>query len=148
MIDRLAALPQVWLAIFGLTGLLIGWNVDLRLPLWAQYPGWPIFVTGVALMIWATATMARARTTFMPGQVPSRLVTWGPFAWSRNPIYLGDLLVLGGFLLIFDAAGGLIMLPMFVIFLTQRFILQEETTARQAFGAEYDSYAARVRRWI
>ena len=148
MIGRLAALPQLWLAVFGLTSLLIGWSVDLRLPLWAQYPGWPVFVTGIALMVWATATMARAGTTFMPGQVPSRLVTWGPFSFSRNPIYLGDLLVLGGFLLIFDAAGGLILLPMFVIFLTQRFILQEEATARQAFGSAYDAYAARVRRWI
>lgn len=148
MIDRLAALPQVWLAVFGLTSLLIGWKVDLRLPLWAQYPGWPIFLAGIALMIWATATMGRARTTFMPGQVPSRLVTWGPFSLSRNPIYLGDLLVLAGFLLIFDAAAGLILLPMFAIFLTQRFIVQEETMARQAFGAEFDAYSAKVRRWI
>lgn len=148
MIDRLAALPQVWLFVFGLTGVLIGWSVDLRLPLWVQYPGWLVFAAGVVLMIWAAVTMGRARTTFMPGLVPTRLVTWGPFALSRNPIYLGDLLILAGFLLIFDAFAGLIMVPLFAIFLTQRFIQEEEAMGRQAFGAEYDAYAARVHRWI
>lgn len=148
MIARLAGLPQVWLVVFALAGLLLGRIAPWPAPLWLQQAAWLLAAAGFALMILAARTMSRARTTFMPGQVPARLVTWGVFARSRNPIYLGDLLVLAGFLLACDAATGLIFVPLFASFLTRRFIHEEESLARAAFGAEYESYAARVRRWI
>lgn len=144
----LARLPQVWLAFFAIAGLVLGRMLPWRMPEWMPQAAWFPFAAGFALMIWAAGVMAQARTSFMPGQVPARLVTWGPFAWSRNPIYLGDLLLLAGFLLIFDAAGGLILLPPFALILDRLFIRREELLARTAFGADYDAYAARVRRWI
>ncbi|SMP00172.1 methyltransferase family protein [Paracoccus laeviglucosivorans] len=146
MLARLAALPQAWLVPFGLAGLMLGWLLpDLpRLrPL-----GWLIVAGGLALMGWAALVMQRARTTVWPGQRPARLVTWGPFALSRNPIYLGDLILLAGVFLVANAPAGLVVLPGFALFLTRRFILSEEAMVQDAFGAEFSAYRRKTRRWL
>lgn len=148
MIARLAALPQAWLVPFVLAGLALG-----RIFPMGPFPalrGAGIFLVlaGLALMAWAARTMLSARTTVMPGRRPDALVTSGPFRFSRNPIYLGDLIVLAGLMLALDAPLGLVMVPGFGRLLAQRFIGPEEEMASAAFGTEYADYKARVRRWI
>src|SRR5262249_1775589 len=51
--------------------------------------GGGLFVAGAALAGWGWLTFRRARTTTVPGQYSSRLVTWGPYRFSRNPMYVG-----------------------------------------------------------
>ncbi len=142
---RLAGLPQFWLLPFALAGWLIGGLRPVALPGW---PGALLIAAGILLMLWAAAAMRRARTTVWPGQVPSRLVTWGPFRLSRNPIYLGDLLVLAGLMLLLDRPLGLVAVPGFALWLSHRFIRSEEAAAQAAFGAEFRHYRAMVRRWL
>lgn len=145
---RLAALPQFWLAAFVVAGMLLGRLWPVALPKAVQVAGLGVTAAGIGLMMWAAATMTRARTSFMPGLVPKALVTDGPFRFSRNPIYLGDLLVMGGFLLALQLPVGLVLLPVFAQVLTRFFILPEERVIEAGFGQGFRDYKARVRRWL
>lgn len=148
MIGRLAALPQAWLVPFVLVGLGLGWLLPIDLPPVFRAAGWLLIGAGIALMLWAAITMRRAGSTVMPGRRPDALVTDGPFRFSRNPIYLGDLILLGGLLLVASAPAGLAVLPGFACLLQSRFIRREEQVILARFGADFESYTARVRRWL
>lgn len=145
---RLAALPQFWLFAFVVGGMLLGRLFPVALPKPVQVAGLGVTAAGIALMMWAAATMTRARTSFMPGLKPAALVTDGPFRLSRNPIYLGDLLVMGGLMLAMQVPVGLILLPVFARVLAVRFIVPEERMIAAEFGQAYRDYMRRVRRWL
>lgn len=120
-------------AIFGAAGRLVG----------------PVLVAaGLALMAAAVLQMARRRTTVIPRRDPSALVTEGVFSLSRNPIYLGDALILLGAILWLDAAVALPLVVSFVWLIQTRFIRDEEARLTLAFGPEFDLWAARTRRWF
>jgi protein-S-isoprenylcysteine O-methyltransferase Ste14 len=103
---------------------------------------------GLALMLWAILWMARRRTTVIPRRDPAALVTDGPFRWSRNPIYLGDAMILAGAALMFHAPLAFLLVPAFVLLVTRRYILDEEDRLRQAFGPAFDQWALATRRWL
>ncbi|MFC3568921.1 methyltransferase family protein [Paracoccus simplex] len=145
---RLAALPQAWLVLFAAAGLGLGWFLPLNLPPLLRGAGLLLVAAGLGLMLWAALTMRRARTTVMPGRRPEALVEAGPFRFSRNPIYLGDVILLAGLMLALSAPLGLALLPVFVWLLQDRFIRKEEEVIAAAFGSAYDRYRLRVRRWI
>lgn len=141
-------IPPVWLA----GSLVLAW-ASRRV--WAFDPPGAVVVLGVAiaavgaaLLVWAIAVMQRHRTTPIPHRQPSALVSSGPFGVSRNPIYLGDSLMLAGFSLAVGAPLGLLLLPLFVALITFRFIRAEEGRLAQGFGPAFAEYASRVRRWI
>ena len=79
---------------------------------------------------------------------PDALVTTGPFAISRNPIYLADALILMGLSLRWDAPIGVLLVPAFVWLITRRFILAEEARLSDHFGAAFDAYRKDTRRWL
>ena len=138
-------IPPLWLAL----ALLASWGLG---QVWAG-PGFGllgvlVMATGLGLVLVSVWTMARARTTFVPRRDPSGLVTRGVFGFSRNPIYLGDALMLGGAILYWGAWAALPLVPLFMLFITHRYIHDEEARLRQGFGAQYESYAARVPRWL
>lgn len=141
--------PPVWLAL----GLALVWAHARLIPM-PPAPGWVaglgvlLAAAGVALMLAAAARFSRARTTIIPHRDPSRLVTGGVYRLSRNPIYLGDALILAGAVLWWQAWPALWVLPGFVWIITARFIRPEEARLRAAFGAEFDAFAARTRRWL
>ena len=92
--------------------------------------------------------MARARANILPHRAATALVTEGPFRLSRNPIYVGNTVVLAGLGL---AVGNLWFLPAAAVaaLLTQRLaIVREEAHLAALFGDEWTSYAARTRRWL
>lgn len=135
MLHLAAAWVVSWVspAIFGAAGRLIG----------------PVLVgTGLALMGAAILQMARHRTTVIPRRDPSALVTAGVFSLSRNPIYLGDALILLGAILWLDAGLALPLVASFVWLIQTRFIRDEEARLTLAFGPEFDLWAARTRRWF
>ena len=92
--------------------------------------------------------MHQARTTPIPHMQPSNLVDGGVFAVSRNPIYLGDALVLGGVVLRADAPLLVGLVPVFVWIILVRFIRAEEARLLAAFGDRFVAYTAKTRRWI
>lgn len=105
---------------------------------------------GLALLLWAAATLWRARTTLNPIDPAraERLVTHGPFAHSRNPIYLGDALLLLGWALWLGDGMALLGLAGFVLWIDRLQIAAEERALTQRFGDSYRQYCARVRRWL
>ncbi len=103
--------------------------------------------TGLALILWASSTLSRAGTAILPHHAARRLVTTGPFAWSRNPIYLGEALIISGFGGVEGALGYLVAAVVFVAAMTQFAITREEAHLAARFGPEWEAYAARVRRW-
>lgn len=105
---------------------------------------------GLSLDGYALFNFLRARTTINPMQPrnSSTLVERGPYRFTRNPMYLGLLLVLSGWTLWLDNALAFIVLPLFVAYITRFQILPEERSLADRFGASFAAYRARVRRWI
>lgn len=110
--------------------------------------GWVLLLGVVALWITGVRTMIRARTTLNPTAAPDHLVTDGPFAISRNPLYLANTMLLIGVGLI---AGSLWYIAAAFIagFATQKLAIEgEEKLLAAKFGKRYRDYARSVRRWI
>jgi protein-S-isoprenylcysteine O-methyltransferase Ste14 len=76
------------------------------------------------------------------------LVQSGIFSRTRNPIYLGDTLVLVGLILNWNAVLALPLVPIFVWVIERRFIIPEENRLRRKFRAEFARYSQKVRRWV
>ncbi|KQI68553.1 hypothetical protein AN189_09585 [Loktanella sp. 3ANDIMAR09] len=140
-------LPPVWLA-------LCAMGVWLSRGIWTAGTavtvgiGTALIVLGIVMMAIAVVTMARRHTTVMPHREPSALVSHGIFAWSRNPIYLADAIVLVGLCLRWQAPLGLLLVPVFIWWITRHFIAAEEARLRAAFGTAFVHYAQRTRRWL
>lgn len=139
--------PPVWLAGFAAAAWLAGEALPLRLPL-ARAAGWALIAAGVLLIAAAAAQMLARRTTLDPHGVPSTLVTQGVFRFSRNPIYLADVLILTGLCLAWDAAAALPLVPAFATIITRRFIRPEEARLAAAFPQAFAHWSARTRRWL
>lgn len=109
-----------------------------------------VLLAGLALMAAAAWSMFRARTTVNPlrPERTSALVSSGVFARSRNPIYLGDALILLALAIGFGNALNFLLLPLFVWFIGRFQIAPEERALERLFGAEFRNYCARVRRWV
>lgn len=110
--------------------------------------GQGLVLAGLVLMGGAALQMVLARTTVIPRRDPSALVTGGLFAFSRNPIYLADAIILTGAVLWLDAVLALPLVASFVWLIQTRFIRDEEARLTEAFGPEFDLWAVRVRRWV
>jgi len=141
-------IPPTWLALH----VAVAWGLSLVSPaLFGDIGHWAgtlVFALGILLMAVAILTMTRARTTVIPRRDPSALVTHGVFAWSRNPIYLADALILTGAILMLDAVLALPLVASFAWLIQVRFIRDEEARLTLAFGPEFDLWAGRTRRWL
>ncbi len=103
---------------------------------------------GIALAAWGMITFRRAKTAIVPHHSASRLVTHGPYRFTRNPMYTGlTIAYLGGSALV-DSAWPVILLPAVILILVHTVISREEMYLTDAFGAEYTRYLATVRRWL
>ena len=103
---------------------------------------------GLVLILLAANEMRRRRTTIVPHMEADHLVTSGIFKRSRNPIYLGDALILAGLALRWEAPVALLLVPLFMFTITQRFILPEEDRLRRKFRADFARYCEATRRWL
>lgn len=110
--------------------------------------GLGLLILAGGLVFFALLEFAKARTTVIPRQSPNALITSGVFRFSRNPIYLADVLVLMGFSLIWAKPLGLLLVPLFFVLLDRRFIRGEEQKLRAAFPDAFDDYVSMTRRWL
>ncbi|MEF3049287.1 methyltransferase family protein [Pseudotabrizicola sp. L79] len=146
---KLTDLPQVWLAL----SLGLVWGLDALVP-WGlfgpsgQWVGAALIGLGLALMLAAAGQMILRRTTVIPKTDPAVLMTGGLFRLSRNPIYLGDALILAGAILWWDVPHGVPVLIGFMALIQHRFIMDEETRLRRAFGPAYQAWSQKTGRWI
>ena len=106
--------------------------------------------TGVAISVAAFMRFRQARTTVNPREPKkaSCLVADGVFRVSRNPMYLGLLLLLIGWAVWLGTASPWLVPPLFVIVISAAQIVPEEQALEELFGEEYRAYRQRVARWI
>ncbi len=113
--------------------------------------GVTVAAVGMSFAVWGLREFGRARTTFDPHRLEetSALVTSGPYRFSRNPMYVGLASVLTGLGLILGELLALVFgVLLFAVLLTVLQIRPEERMLSAKFGADYDSYRGRVRRWL
>lgn len=132
--------------------LLTAWLLGRALPVPVAPPlrvsGLVVMGLGVALGGWALALMLRAGTDPRPDRPTGRLLEAGPFRFSRNPIYLGFLILAAGFALRWGSLWGWLAVAAAALLLDRYVVAREERYLRRRFGAAYEAYAARVRRWV
>ena len=143
-------MPPVWLA----GGLALAWMQAAHFSMgldfggaWSDLVGGLLVGGGIVLTLLAAAEFRRHRTTIVPHREPERLIQSGIFARSRNPIYLGDALILAGLILKWDAVLSLPLVPIFVWAIEKRFILPEEDRLRRKFRVDFSRYCEKTRRW-
>jgi protein-S-isoprenylcysteine O-methyltransferase Ste14 len=140
--------PPVWLVVcIALVWAQVHWLPLLPTPEVVSVAGLILCIVAVALFAAATREFRRHHTTIVPRETPAALLTGGPYAWSRNPIYLADAALLCGVVLMWDAAS-LPLVALFVAVIQTRFILWEEDRCRATFGPDWQVYTTRVRRWL
>ena len=115
---------------------------------WLQFLGIALVVLGLGLNLWCAGLYRKAKTNILPNTADSNLIETGPFLWSRNPIYLGMLLVFAGVCFTLNAPVALLFLPLAWLALRFYVIAREEAYLERRFGDAYVSYQSRVRRWI
>lgn len=103
---------------------------------------------GIVLILLAAIEMRKRSTTIVPHMEAANLVTTGIFKRSRNPIYLGDALVLAGLALRWETPVALLLVPLFMATITQRFIIPEENRLRVKFRSDFARYCQNTRRWV
>ena len=115
---------------------------------WAGLLGGLLVGGGILLVVMAALEFRRHKTSIVPHETPDRLIQSGIFRRSRNPIYLGDTLILGGLILRWDAVLALPLIPIFVWVIEKRFIIPEEDRMRRKFRMDFARYCEKTRRWL
>ena len=143
-------LPPVLLlgAIIAMVALHFLWPVASWIPGPWRWLGVVLVVLGLGLNVYASRLFERRGTAIRPFDRSSVLVEDGPFRMSRNPMYLGMMLILGGVALGLGTVTPWIAVPMFMALIQQRFIRSEEKKMEAEFGAAYVAYRRKVRRWL
>ncbi len=114
-----------------------------------RYAGAAIFVIG--LILWAIPVYLfwkMAYGTLAPWQPTQKLVIYGPFRYTRNPMITGVLFILLGEALYLNATGVLCWTIWFFFMNTMYFIFKEEPSMLARFGDDYAQYKANVPRWL
>ena len=112
-------------------------------------PGVVLMGIGAALVLASIATfVVRGRGTPAPFDAPRMFVASGPYRWVRNPMYIGAFLLLAGYAL-YARSVGVLMVALALLVAAHLFaLLYEEPTLKRRFGASYEAYASRTRRWL
>jgi protein-S-isoprenylcysteine O-methyltransferase Ste14 len=142
--------PPLVLLIAILAMLLLHWIFRHPVILsarWALVGVVPIAI-GLMLNYWVWRLYRRAGTTTRTGQAATRLILEGPYRLSRHPMYIGMILVLIGLGLCLGSLTQFIVIPAFVYYIRQQYILPEEGALEEEFGDTYTDYKNRVRRWL
>jgi protein-S-isoprenylcysteine O-methyltransferase Ste14 len=103
---------------------------------------------GVSLLAWALATMRGAGTPPEPWKPTQRIVTRGPFRYTRNPIYVAFTGISLGVAALANAFWPVLLLPAALLAIQRGVIEREERYLERLFGDEYLRYKAHVRRWL
>jgi protein-S-isoprenylcysteine O-methyltransferase Ste14 len=129
---------------------LLGWFVRIPIPVPAilSFFGFGITFIGFLFGIGAFIEIRKARTTLDPHGSVKQLVTSGVYRITRNPIYLGFLLMVIGLPLNSGIYWGMLIAPFFAITMSRLVIEREEAYLEKKFKEQYVAYKSRVRRWL
>ena len=133
----------MWLAARSVPGL--AWDMAVR-----AVCAVVLAALGTGIAVGGVVSFVSARTTVNPLKpgAASSLVTTGLYRLTRNPMYLGDLVILIGWAVFLSNAVSFLLLPVFVLYINRFQIRPEEKALAGIFGAGYAAYRSRVRRWV
>jgi protein-S-isoprenylcysteine O-methyltransferase Ste14 len=143
-------LPPVSVAVPLGVGLLLSWSAgDPLAPSSATtWSGWLLIAAFAVWNGWALILMGRHRTALLPGDATTVVIDQGPFARSRNPLYVGLLAGSAGVSLLAASTWALAALPLEWALLRWGAVAPEERYLTAEFGTAYTDYTHRVRRWL
>lgn len=113
-----------------------------------RWTGLALAILGLALGGSAARLFRRRGTTIRPGETSTALMTDGPFRFTRNPIYVGMIVVLAGIAVGLGSLSPWFVIPLFIVAIATDVIPAEEAMLGETFGEAYLNYQSRVRRWI
>lgn len=113
-----------------------------------RWLGLALMGLGAALHLAAWRALGREAGPIDRIAVPPRLVTDGPYRWSRNPMYLAGIVILTGLAALLGSATPFLGVVAFAAWADRRIVRAEEALLDAELGDEYRAYRARVRRWI
>ncbi len=123
-------------------------SIPLAVPEFARNLGFALTFIGFLFGIGAFIEFKKARTTLDPHGSVKNLVTEGIYRFTRNPIYLGFLLMVIGLPLNTGSYWGILISPLFIATLNRLVIEKEEAYLEKKFEEQYTGYRSKVRRWI
>jgi len=113
----------------------IPWRLSRRV-------GWPLVISGLTIAAWATHSAGQTDLAS-----PNRVVTDGPYAMSRHPMYVAWTTIYVGVACVTRRAWLLLLTPLLVV-LIRREIEREEERLTELLGPAYTAYRTRVRRYL
>ncbi|OGG72903.1 hypothetical protein A3A38_03255 [Candidatus Kaiserbacteria bacterium RIFCSPLOWO2_01_FULL_53_17] len=137
-----------------LGGIIAGFIVDWFFPMpfipeEYDVPIGVLFILlAVAHMVWAVRTFGKAGTNVDPRQPSLRIVSGGPYRFTRNPMYVSMALIVVGFAVWLNSLWILAALAVVLVVMTYGVIMREEAYLEKKFGRAYLDYKGKVRRWI
>jgi protein-S-isoprenylcysteine O-methyltransferase Ste14 len=141
--------PFIYAAVFG-----TGYALDSAVPFpllpdgLAAGLGSVLVAAGLVLLFAGARTLSRAGTAVNPYRPSTVLVTTGPYAYSRNPLYVAFALAYLGAAVLVDTGWPVMLSPVLLWLMYRGVIAREERYLQHLFGDEYRRYQARVRRWL
>jgi protein-S-isoprenylcysteine O-methyltransferase Ste14 len=121
---------------------------EAALNAWRTGVGAIVAALGISLTVAGARHFARRRANIVTFNAPTELVVDGLFSVSRNPMYLGFALLLGGVAMVLGGIVTFLPTVLFVLAAEKVYIPFEEQAMRRIFGERYVDYASRVRRWF
>ncbi len=113
-----------------------------------RYVGFFVMAVCLVVVLGTRVMFTRAGTPIRPYEESKKLVVSGPFRFTRNPIYLSMTTFLVGAAIALGSLTPFFVVPLFFFIISRDFVPMEEAMLAKTFGAEYDAYRARVRRWL
>jgi protein-S-isoprenylcysteine O-methyltransferase Ste14 len=139
--------------VFYAGAVIAGWLLNGLWPLridsaWRIVLGW-VFVAGWAVLATSAIGLFRRKQTSMITFRPAgTLITSGPYAFTRNPMYVSLTLLMIAFALFLNTWWTVLLIVPTLLIVQQFVIVPEERYLQRRFGAEYEAYTRRVRRWL
>ena len=142
-LTELGARPEAVAA--GLDWLSAGFGLEIQV---RRGLALPLTIGGLLLDGMAAGLFRRRGTAVEPWKPSTALILEGPYRFSRNPIYLGFAITYVGLAIAMNSWIALILLAP-CLFVIDRFVIQrEERYLAHKFGAAYEAYRQKVRRWL
>lgn len=136
-----------------LIGCLLSWLIPIGPGLGAANGralavGGSLALAGLALGVLSIREFRRASTSVVPGEPSTTLLETGPYRFTRNPIYIGLVILYFGLAIVLTSAWMLVLLIPVLIILQRGVVEREEAYLKAKFGQAYRQYQARVPRWL
>ena len=136
------------IAVAAMVILHVALPLAIVVPSPVSYVGVAAIAAGVAMIAWSRRAFQSAGTPITPFTESTVLIQHGLYRWTRNPMYLGAVLLVSGVAFLLGSMTPLIVAGAFFVILQEGFIRYEERLLEQRFGEEYRRYRRSTRRWL